>query len=85
MRINQVAHNFKIFLIIWKMIISHGCLKPLNRQQVVARWSESGLTAGHGELLGSVTHKLSFQVSDSIKSVQDYGATEHSAPWQHQP
>lgn len=49
------------------------------------RWSESGLTAGHGELLGSVTHKLSFQVSDSIKSVQDYGATEHSAPWQHQP
>lgn len=63
---------------------TQGWLKPLNMQHIVADFGLKSVTARHRKFL-EVTHKLSFQVSDSIKSMQDYGATEHSAPCQHQP
>lgn len=59
--------------------MKHVHLKTINKQLVVVGGGLKRVTVGDEELRG-VTHKLSFQVTGSVTSVQDYGATVCSGP-----
>lgn len=60
--------------------MKHVHLETTDKQLVVVGGGLKRVTVGDEELLRGVTHKLSFQVTGSVTSVQDYGATVCSGP-----